>query len=145
MTCFGHYRKINLTQREWYNGTVFEVAAAKGYIDTLKTLLSYDAVDSQFLNANLGKMLRRASEKGHLNINGETALHKAAYRGDVEIVSMLLDCGIDVNLCNKNGVTALQAASNRGYLNIIQRILASGDVTFEVSNEIVHLFVRRGA
>jgi len=45
-----------------------------------------------------------------VNKIGLTALHLAGVRGDEECVRLLLQCGADVNACDKAGMTALHCA-----------------------------------
>ena len=40
-----------------------------------------------------------------------SALHEAALHGKLEVVKLLLDHGIDINLCDREGRTALQLLS----------------------------------
>lgn len=46
--------------------------------------------------------------------NGATALHLAAYHGDIEMVKMLLANKADLNAKDNAGVTALQLAEREG-------------------------------
>jgi Ankyrin repeats (3 copies)/Ankyrin repeats (many copies) len=46
-----------------------------------------------------------------------TPLHSAAYYGDLEMVQVLLECGVDVNVQNGNGHTPLVYASASGHRN----------------------------
>ena len=57
------------------------------------------------------------------NSFGGTALIRAAYLGNLEIVDMLLDAGADPNILTKQGVSAIGYASNH---DIIQRLRAAG-------------------
>ncbi|KAI0275754.1 hypothetical protein BGY98DRAFT_1178154 [Russula aff. rugulosa BPL654] len=46
-----------------------------------------------------------------------TPLHSAAYHGDLEMVQVLLECGVDVNAQNRNGQTPLDFALYRFHHN----------------------------
>ncbi|KAF7216036.1 BRCA1-associated RING domain protein 1 [Nothobranchius furzeri] len=59
------------------------------------------------------------------NHKGETPLHLAAIKGDVEAVKKLLDQGADPNLKDNAGWTPLHEACNLGHLLVVE-VLASG-------------------
>jgi ankyrin repeat protein/N-acetylneuraminic acid mutarotase len=46
--------------------------------------------------------------------NGLTALHSASLLGQIEIMALLLDKGVDVNIISSNGETPLHSASSAG-------------------------------
>ena len=50
----------------------------------------------------------------------------AARKGNLQMVSSLLDNGIDVNVVDGEGVSALVAAAYRGYANIVAVLADSG-------------------
>jgi ankyrin repeat protein len=65
-------------------------------------------------------------------IAGETALHVAAARGDVNALDLLLRAGADVNQRDWNGLSALMHACKRGHEEAVRILLGHGaDVTFE--------------
>jgi len=51
------------------------------------------------------------------NFNRTTPLHSAAYYGDLEMVRVLLEYGVDVNTRNRGGFTPLNYASRGGHRN----------------------------
>ncbi|XP_012226066.1 protein TANC2 isoform X3 [Linepithema humile] len=49
-----------------------------------------------------------------------------AYEGCVEMVSLLLEFGADVELTNSQGCTALSLAATRGHCDVVRRLVAAG-------------------
>ncbi|XP_070694447.1 BRCA1-associated RING domain protein 1 [Pempheris klunzingeri] len=60
------------------------------------------------------------------NHKGETLLHLAAIKGDVEAVKELLDQGADPNLKDNAGWTPLHEACNLGHLAVVEVLLSRG-------------------
>ncbi|XP_043104351.1 BRCA1-associated RING domain protein 1 [Puntigrus tetrazona] len=60
------------------------------------------------------------------NHNGETPLHLAAVKGDVEEVRKLLAQGADPNLKDNAGWTPLHEACNLGHLGVMEELLRQG-------------------
>ncbi|KAK2839660.1 hypothetical protein Q5P01_013400 [Channa striata] len=60
------------------------------------------------------------------NHKGETLLHLAAIKGDVEAVKELLDQGADPNLKDNAGWTPLHEACNLGHLEVVQLLVTEG-------------------
>ncbi|XP_045909035.1 BRCA1-associated RING domain protein 1 isoform X2 [Micropterus dolomieu] len=60
------------------------------------------------------------------NHKGETLLHLAAIKGDVEAVKELLDQGADPNLKDNAGWTPLHEACNLGHLAVVETLVSSG-------------------
>ncbi|EJT73604.1 hypothetical protein GGTG_07460 [Gaeumannomyces tritici R3-111a-1] len=58
--------------------------------------------------------------------NGTTALHRAAYRGDEDLVRALLEYGADMEIRDNGGATALWAASANGRLKCVHALLEAG-------------------
>ena len=75
--------------------------------------------------------LRRALAAGAdvnvREIGGWTPIHKVLYRGDnVEMVTMLLKAGIDVNACTIANCTHLHLAVSQGRVDCVAALLAAG-------------------
>lgn len=49
-----------------------------------------------------------------------------AHEGSVEMVSLLLEFGADVELTNSQGCTALSLAASRGHCDVVRRLVAAG-------------------
>jgi ankyrin repeat protein len=60
------------------------------------------------------------------SIDGTTALHWAAERGDLEMVRVLLQRGANVNIENRYGVTPLRASCVQGNLAVLESLLKAG-------------------
>lgn len=55
-------------------------------------------------------MCKNNADLNHVEDNGDTALHIATKRGNIEIVKMLLDHGAKIDLKNVNDKTVLDIA-----------------------------------
>ncbi|KAG1752664.1 ankyrin repeat-containing domain protein [Suillus paluster] len=60
------------------------------------------------------------------NIQGKTALHMAALKGNEELVRMLCDLGADFDLSDNKGNTPLHYASSWGHIPIVQLLIERG-------------------
>jgi ankyrin repeat protein len=97
-------------------------------------------------NAQLtGPILERVHNNGDAALGeGATPLMRAAKKGDIAAMRMLLDHGADVNVAMKNGGTALMFVSGRGGLGRfgVYDLKRATDAEFL---EGARLFLRRGA
>lgn len=69
---------------------------------------------------------------------GESCLHLAVLKGNIEMVTLLLENGIDVNMQNKKGNTPLHYAADLGHTSIAELILKNGgrlDIENSYGNE----------
>jgi uncharacterized protein len=60
------------------------------------------------------------------SVDGTTALHWAAHRGDLELVKRLLERGADPNVRNDYGATAIAEAAVEGEYALIEALLDAG-------------------
>jgi len=86
--------------------------------------------DNEFLNTTL-RMARSYVDRYPItldwaNIEGKTALHVAAMKGNEELVQMLCDLGADVDLADNDGNTPLHYASAWGHITIVQLLIERG-------------------
>lgn len=76
-----------------------------------------------------------------LNDRGQTALHMAAARGDVDQLKLILSHGADANKCDRDGVTPLRYAIRAGHLDVVKALIQSKkvDVNFISDDGVSHL------
>eukprot|EP00298_Acanthocystis_sp_HF-20_P016702 c21559_g1_i1.p1 GENE.c21559_g1_i1~~c21559_g1_i1.p1 ORF type:complete len:231 (+),score=46.72 c21559_g1_i1:93-785(+) len=93
-------KSISSMMSELNNLILLHDMTKKNNVDGIQKLL----VSSEFKKLNI--INRR------LGSHDYTALHRAAYQGNIEIIEMLLDAGADPSLQNKEKETAIKAAEN---------------------------------
>ena len=106
------------------------------------------------LSSRYGKLdiVKFCVEEKGLNVdirdgNGDTALHKAARGGHLQVIQVLVSSGADVNMKNKFGNTALHIAAHEGHLQVVQHLLSSGaDVNMKDNDgdTALHMAARGG-
>ena len=67
-----------------------------------------------------------ADPKTRARISGETALHVAAFEGDMDLVRTLIASGADVNAADEFGATPISRAALRGRAEIMEVLHAAG-------------------
>jgi ankyrin repeat protein len=79
--------------------------------------------------------------------NGMTALHIAAMNGKVDIITVLIARGANVNIQDEQGVTPLMLASKDGKLDAVQALIAQGaklDVQDKLGENALHIAAAHG-
>jgi ankyrin repeat protein len=71
-------------------------------------------------------LLERGVDPNTQDKDGDTPLHKAAYKGYVDVVKLLLEHGADPNIKNKSGITPLYWAVFRGHVEVVKLLLEHG-------------------
>ena len=71
-------------------------------------------------------LLERGVDVDTAETDGTTALHWAAYRGDLETARLLVGAGADAGAANRYGVTPLTLAAGRGNAPIVEVLLDAG-------------------
>lgn len=125
-----------------FSQDVFE-AARTGNLDRLKELQKMNVDTLESVNSNgftpLIIATYRNQEKcvNHLIMEGVNldsnspegpALLGACYKGNVSIISLLLENGAETNICGANGTTPLIFAVQRGDLEIVKLLLDYGAI-----------------
>jgi len=70
--------------------------------------------------------LRTGAEVNCSDNSGETPLMMFSRRGDVELVTLLIQKGASVNLRNKSGESAITLASRNGHVEVVRLLAAKG-------------------
>ncbi|CAK9096807.1 Ankyrin-3 (ANK-3) (Ankyrin-G) [Durusdinium trenchii] len=78
--------------------------------------------------ACLSLLLEAGAKTGleEANEEGFTALHVAAYEGDLELVGQLLEAGADQDKATNVGTTALHSATRGGHAEVVRFLLEAG-------------------
>jgi ankyrin repeat protein len=76
-------------------------------IDELKNRLGTEA------KTEIKKWVNEQTEQGY------TALHYAAYRGNIDICNKLIECGAEVEVINKRGLNVLHMAAQGNQANAL--------------------------
>lgn len=131
------------------------LAATRGDVDTVKSLLSVDApIDAR--DSSNRTALICAAENGHSEVvrvlvaakadinardeNGKTALISATISGKVAAVRALLELGADANVADNSGETAIVYAAELGFNGLINILKEGGaDVNARTLNGLTAL------
>jgi len=77
-------------------------------------------------NAEVRRLVQDGAEVNFAQADGATALHWAAYHGDVGLALLLLEAGADVAAANRNGSTPMWLAASQGDATMIETLLKGG-------------------
>ena len=77
-------------------------------------------------NAEVRRLVQSGADVKLSQADGATALHWAAYQGDVSLALLLLEAGADVAAANRNGSTPLWLAATQGDAPVIEALLKGG-------------------
>jgi len=91
--------------------SVLEEAVHFERVEVVKSLLAYDKLDK-----SIGK---------NTFVYG-TALHFAAWMGNLQIVKLLVDADFELDAPSSNGLTALTFAADHGHIDIVKLLLDAG-------------------
>ncbi len=144
---------INIGNGDHNGDTPLHWACYKGHVSCVLFLIeaahnAMGGVNLEALNRDGGTALHAASNVGHVEVgsallesplirgminhrmhnNGFTVLSTAAFEGNADFVSLLLEHGADSDLRNLNGSTALLLASAHGHHETVNVLLSSCNV-----------------
>ncbi|KAF9451658.1 ankyrin [Macrolepiota fuliginosa MF-IS2] len=117
--------------RDFENNTILMILADSGpppnvYTSSASTL---DFNSAALRMARLYYDRYQATHKDLLdwaNVQGRTALHLAAVKGNEDLVRVFCDLGADINLSDNQGNTPLHYASAWGHVSIVQLLIERG-------------------
>lgn len=85
-------------------------------------------------------VVRRLFSLADVNIrakqHGQTALMLAVSHGRLDMVSMLLEAGADINIQDEDGSTALMCAAEHGHVEIVKHFLSQPDCDSSISDVV---------
>jgi cytohesin len=76
--------------------------------------------------AEVRRLVQSGADVKAAQADGATALHWAAYHGNVEMAEILLKAGADVAAPNRNGSTPMWLAASRGDAAVVKALLDNG-------------------
>jgi ankyrin repeat protein len=122
--------------------TALHLAVVREQLKAVSVLLAFDAnaelgdsngqtplmLAAKQCNVDLSKSLIEASPNSVQAIDkeGDSALGIAAYHGQLEIVRLLLDCGVALSLSSGGAPTPLMLAAGKGHVEILKCLLGKG-------------------
>ena len=77
-------------------------------------------------NAGVAALLETGADVNLAQADGATALHWAAYHGNVSLAGLLLDADADPSAVNRNGSTPLWLAASHGDAAMVEALLEGG-------------------
>jgi hypothetical protein len=99
---------------------------SKKYLDTaFHDLINYDGEDP----------LQPIDATEYVTPEGDSCLHIAAGRGDLQAVKILVDAGLDINLRGDLGNTPLHYARKRAHQEVIRFLINHGALP-QLENEL---------
>jgi ankyrin repeat protein len=97
--------------------------------EILDLLQSYNALFEAITQNDIGKitaLLTAGVNPNHINHNAQTPLIWAIFKGQYDIVEILLDNGADINQQSQEGFTALYVAAQEVHPPIVELLLKHG-------------------
>ncbi|KAG8376422.1 hypothetical protein BUALT_Bualt09G0061800 [Buddleja alternifolia] len=109
--------------------TAYDHAAENGHTKLFDALRLGDNLCVSVRKGELRKTLRLLENGALINgrdQNGWTALHRAAFKGRVDVSRALIEKGVDVNGRDEEGYTALHCAVEAGQSDVIELLVKKG-------------------
>lgn len=79
-------------------------------------------------------LIGKGAKIDYEDLNGDNALHWAAYKGQTEIVSLLIYFGLNPKRMDNYGQTALHLACLGGHINVIKQLITQVDLNLKDNN-----------
>jgi len=105
------------------------IAASVLFVLTANITLAQSDVADAAMGQDAAVVRRLLQDGADVNAgqsDGATALHWAAYHGDVQLAGFLLEAGADIAVANRNGSTPMWLAANQGDAALLEILLDSG-------------------
>jgi uncharacterized protein len=77
-------------------------------------------------SAEVRRLVQDGADVNSAQADGATALHWAAYHGDVDLAGLLLKAGANVAAANREGSTPMWLAASQGDAKIVEALLSGG-------------------
>ncbi|KAL6078405.1 Signal recognition particle receptor beta subunit, variant 2 [Balamuthia mandrillaris] len=144
-------KNVKLVNHQDFAGwTALHGAASRGHLQTCRLLLeegraeagltskdsatalhylmkqTYPKEQKHLLRKVVEGMLKVGADLNAVNVNQETALHLACWKGDKRSASVLLELGASMVLFSKSGETCLHYAVRNGHLAVVQLLVQNG-------------------
>ena len=90
---------------------------------------AYIKAKGRFFNLNkIKRLIEAGADVNAKNKNqyGETPLHWALWRDNIETTKLLIDSGADVNAKNKSGITPLAWAVDKRNIELVKLLIKAG-------------------
>ena len=115
----GLIARIPPSNGPWLDPEIFVAAAGEGDISTLQSLLSHHTIDINGVSSDCG----------------DTAMHKAAWNGHLDVVRLLVIQGAKTDVANAYGTTPMHWAAAQDHLDVVECLVESGRADPEKTND----------
>ncbi|KZV36437.1 ankyrin repeat and protein kinase domain-containing protein 1-like [Dorcoceras hygrometricum] len=123
------HKGANKDIRNKQRKTAYDVAVDNGHTNLFDALKLGDNLCSAVRKGELRMILRLLENGASIHgrdQNGWTALHRASFKGRIDVTRVLIEKGIDVNAKDEDGYTALHCAVESGQADVIELLVKRG-------------------